>query len=104
MAQTILSNLRLDRHTIERVSLLVEMHQRANVRGGLDRRRGPTIHARGRRRHRRSLALSAADVTTRRPERKRAAAERVEALQLRVAEIRAQEDVAKIASPSTAMS
>ena len=31
MAQTILSNLRLDRHTIERVSLLVEMHQRANT-------------------------------------------------------------------------
>jgi poly(A) polymerase len=100
MAQTILSNLRLDRHTIERVSLLVEMHQRANTyeadwTDGAVRRfmreAGDAIDD--------LLALSAADVTTRRPERKRAAAERVEALQLRVAEIRAQEDVAKIASP-----
>ncbi len=100
MARTILTDLRLDRQTIEKVSLLVEMHQRANSyepdwTAGAVRRfmreAGDSIDD--------LLALSDADVTTRRPEKQRAAAERVRALQQRVATIRAQEDVAKIASP-----
>ena len=99
MAQTILSNLRLDRHTIERVSLLVEMHQRANSyeadwTDGAVRR----SHARGGRRHRRSagpLGRGRDDATAGAQAPPRSASRRCSS----GAEIRAQEDVAKIASP-----
>ncbi|MBA2450981.1 MAG: HD domain-containing protein [Chloroflexi bacterium] len=100
MTRKILDGLRLDRPTAERVCALVGMHQRANsydddwtdgavrrfVReagGGLED----------------LLALSRADVTSRRPERVRAAAERVDALEARIAELRAREDIEKLASP-----
>ena len=100
MTRKILAGLHLDRDTIDRVSLLVEMHGRANAyepdwTDGAVRRfmreAGDALDD--------LIALSAADVTSRRPERIRAAAQRVSALEGRVAEIRAREEVDKITSP-----
>ncbi len=100
MTRKILTRMRLDRQTIERASLLVGMHQRANAyepdwSDGAVRRfmreSGDGLDD--------LIALSAADVTSRRPDRIRAAARRVAALEARVARIRAAEDVAKITSP-----
>ncbi|HYU20635.1 MAG TPA: HD domain-containing protein [Chloroflexota bacterium] len=100
MAARILAGLHLDRRTIERVCTLVRMHQRANsydedwtdgaVRRFM-REAGPALED--------LLVLSRADVTTRRPEKMRAAARRVTALETRVAEIRAREDVERLSSP-----
>jgi poly(A) polymerase len=100
MARKILTGLRLDRQTIDRVATLVGMHQRANsydddwtdgaVRRFM-REAGDALED--------LLALSAADVTSRRPDRIRAAAKRVNDLQARIAEIRAREEVEKLASP-----
>jgi poly(A) polymerase len=100
MARAILSGLKLDRATIDRISTLVELHQRANsydpawtdgaVRRFM-REAGDALDD--------LLELSAADVTSRRPEKIRAADDRVRALEARIAEIRAREDVEKITSP-----
>ena len=100
MARKILTGLRLDRQTIDRVATLVGMHQRANsydddwtdgaVRRFM-REAGDALED--------LLALSAADVTSRRPDRIRAAAKRVRDLEARIAEIRAREEVEKLASP-----
>jgi poly(A) polymerase len=100
MAKRILTDLKLDRQTIERVSLLVGMHQRANAyepdwTDGAVRRfmreAGDILDD--------LLDLSAADVTSRRPEKVRAAAGRVAALRERIMAIRATEEVEKLSSP-----
>jgi poly(A) polymerase len=100
MAQRILKDLRLDRDTIERVGRLVGMHQRANAYeddwtdGGVRRfirEAGDILDD--------LLALSAADVTSRRPEKIRAGAARVEALRLRIDRLKAEEEVEKLSSP-----
>jgi poly(A) polymerase len=100
MTRRILADLKLDRTTIERVSQLVGLHQRANAyeadwTDGAVRRfireAGEGLDD--------LLDLSAADVTSRRPEKIRAGAARVAALRERIAEIRAQEDVEKLSSP-----
>jgi poly(A) polymerase len=100
MARRILSRLNMDRETIETVTLLVAMHLRANsydadwtdgaVRRFM-REAGESVD--------RLLVLSRADVTSQRPDKVRAAIRRVDELQHRIGEIRAQEDVAKITSP-----
>ena len=100
MSRKILTRLKFDRHTIERIVTLVGMHQRANAydadwTDGAVRRfmreAGDSLEE--------LLELSAADVTSRRPERIRRAAHRVTALQARIAEIRAREEVDALASP-----
>jgi poly(A) polymerase len=100
MARKILLNLRLDRDTIEQVSKLVAMHQRANAyeddwTDGAVRRfireAGDVLED--------LLDLSAADVTSRRQERRQAAGARVSALRARIEQIRAEEEVEKLASP-----
>jgi poly(A) polymerase len=100
MSRKILLGLKLDRDTIDRVSLLVGMHQRANAyeddwTDGAVRRfireAGEILED--------LLDLSAADVTSRRQERRQAADARVSALRARIEEIRAQEEVEKLASP-----
>jgi poly(A) polymerase len=100
MSQQILRDLKLDRATIERVAKLVAMHQRANAydddwTDGAVRRfireAGDVLDG--------LLELSAADVTSRRPDKRRAAAARVEALRDRIERIRAEEAVEKLSSP-----
>ena len=100
MSRRILTGLKLDRATIEKVSLLVGLHQRANAyeadwTDGAVRRfmreAGDVLDD--------LLDLSAADVTSRRPEKIRAGASRVAALRERIAELRATEEVEKLASP-----
>ena len=100
MSRKILHGLKLDRESIDRVALLVAMHQRANsyeedwtdgaVRRFI-REAGDALED--------LLDLSAADVTSRRQERRRAADARVSALRLRIEEILEQEQVEKLASP-----
>lgn len=100
MARRILLGLRYDRHTVDVVSKLVGMHLRANsyeddwtdgaVRRFM-REAGDQLEN--------LLALSRADVTSRRPEKVRAALRRVARLESRCAALRAQEDVAKLSSP-----
>jgi poly(A) polymerase len=100
MARKILLGLRLDRDTIEQVSKLVAMHQRANAYeddwtdGAVRRfiREADEVLED-------LLDLSAADVTSRRQDRRQAAGERVSALRARIEKIRAEEDVEKLASP-----
>jgi poly(A) polymerase len=100
MARKILQGLRLDRDTIERVGRLVAMHQRANAyeddwTDGAVRRfireAGEVLED--------LLDLSAADVTSRRQERIRAADARVTALRARIEQLRAEEEVEKLSSP-----
>ena len=100
MARRILSNLRYDRATIQKVARLVRMHQWINsydetwtdgaVRR-LMREAGDDLDD--------LVALSRADVTSRRPEKVKAAARRIAELEARIAHLRAQEDVAKLRSP-----
>ena len=100
MSRKILQGLRLDRETIEQVGKLVAMHQRANsyeedwtdgaVRRFI-REAGDVLED--------LLDLSAADVTSRRQERRRAADARVSALRERIERILAEEEVEKLASP-----
>jgi poly(A) polymerase len=100
MSRQILKQLKLDRETIDRVGRLVAMHQRANAYDD-DWTDGAV------RRFIREaddvlddlLELSAADVTSRRPDRRRAAAARVEALRDRIVRLRAEEEVEKLSSP-----
>lgn len=100
MARRILSQLRYDRDMIERTARLVAMHLRPNAyepdwTDGAVRRfmreAGDELAD--------LLALSRADVTSRRPEKRLAAARRVDELQARIDALRAQEDVAKLHSP-----
>ncbi|MCC7370834.1 MAG: HD domain-containing protein [Chloroflexi bacterium] len=100
MAKKILNGLRLDKETIECVSLLVAMHQRANAyeddwTDGAVRRfvreAGDVLED--------LLDLSAADVTSKRPERQRAASWRVSALRERIERLREEEEIEKLASP-----
>ena len=100
MTRRILTGLKLDRATIERVSQLVGLHQRANAyepdwTDGAVRR---FVREAGDVRDD-LLDLSAADVTSRRPEKIRAGASRVAALRERIAELRAHEEVEKLSSP-----
>lgn len=100
MTRRLLVNLRYDRDMIDRAAKLVGMHQRANsyesdwtdgaVRRFM-REVGEELWD--------LLALSRADVTSRRPEKRQAAARRVDELEVRIADIRAQEDVARLQSP-----
>jgi len=100
MSRKILQGLRLDRDTVEQVGKLVAMHQRANsyeddwtdgaVRRFI-REAGDVLED--------LLDLSAADVTSKRQERRRAADERVTALRERIERIRAEEEVEKLDSP-----
>ena len=100
MSRKILQGLKLDRDTIERVGKLVAMHQRANsyeddwtdgaVRRFI-REAGEVLED--------LLDLSAADVTSKRQERRRAADARVSALRERIERIRAEEEVEKLDSP-----
>ena len=100
MAQKILLGLKLDRQTIEHVSQLVAMHQRANgyeddwTDGAVRRfvrEAGDALED--------LLDLSAADVTSKRQERQRAASSRVSALRERIERLRAEEEIEKLASP-----
>jgi len=100
MTRKILLGLRLDRDTIKQVSKLVAMHQRANAyeddwTDGAVRRfireAGEVLED--------LLDLSAADVTSRRQDRRQAAEARVVALRARIEQIRAEEEVEKLASP-----
>ena len=100
MARKILHGLRLDRETIEQVGKLVAMHQRANAYeddwtdGAVRRfiREADDVLED-------LLDLSAADVTSRRQERRRAADARVSALRERIEQIKAEEEVEKLSSP-----
>jgi poly(A) polymerase len=100
MARKILLGLRLDRATVERVAKLVGMHQRANAYeddwtdGAVRRfiREADDVLED-------LLDLSAADVTSRRQERIRAADARVTALRARIERLRAEEEVEKLSSP-----
>ena len=100
MSRKILQALKLDRDTIEQVGKLVAMHQRANsyeddwTDGAVRRfiREADEVLED-------LLDLSAADVTSRRQERRRAADARVSALRERIERIRAEEEVEKLASP-----
>jgi len=100
MTHRILRQLRLDRQTIERVAKLVALHQRANsydddwADGAVRRFIREAGDARDD-----LIELSAADVTSRRPEKIQAAADRVDALKARIAQIRADEEVERLSSP-----
>ena len=100
MSRKILLDLKLDRETVERVSQLVAMHQRANgyeedwTDGAVRRfvrEAGEVLED--------LLDLSAADVTSKRQERQRAASSRVSALRERIERLRAEEEIEKLASP-----
>ncbi|MGE3269899.1 MAG: HDIG domain-containing metalloprotein [Chloroflexota bacterium] len=100
MARKILQGLRLDRQTIDQVALLVAMHQRANAyeedwTDGAVRRfvreAGDCLED--------LLDLSAADVTSKRQDRQRAAGARVSALRERIERLAAEAEIEKLASP-----
>jgi len=100
MSRMILQGLKLDRDSIERVGRLVAMHQRANAYeedwtdGAVRRfiREADDVLED-------LLDLSAADVTSKRQDRQRAADARVSALRARIEAIRAEEDVERLSSP-----
>lgn len=100
MTRRILATLHYERAMIERTANLVGMHQRANsydpdwtdgAMRRLMREAGEELED--------LLALSRADVTSRRPDKRLAASRRVDELEARIAAIRAQEDVARLQSP-----
>lgn len=100
MAREILTRLRLDGATIERVSLLVAEHGRANAY------ESDWTDAAVRRFMREAgdaladlLALSAADITSQRPGRLAAGVARVEELAARCRQIEAEADIARLTSP-----
>ncbi|HXI15816.1 MAG TPA: HDIG domain-containing protein [Chloroflexota bacterium] len=100
MARRILRSLHFDNRFIERVARLVQMHLRVNsydpdwtdsaVRR-LVREAAEELEP--------LVALSRADVTSYRTERRQAAAQRADAFEQRVAELQAQEDIAQLQSP-----
>ncbi len=100
MARRILSRLRLDRDTIERVSLIISLSGRINAYEGdwtdgavrrLVREAGDAVDE--------LLMLSRADVTSKREERVRAAERRVDELRARIEQLQAEEDIARIRPP-----
>ncbi len=100
MARRILSRLRLDRETIERVSLIISLSGRINAYEGdwtdgavrrVVREAGDTVDE--------LLMLSRADVTSKREERVRAAERRVDELRARIEQLQAEEDIARIRPP-----
>jgi poly(A) polymerase len=100
MATRILRRLKLDRPTIDRVARVVELSGRVNSyeedwTDGAVRRfvreAGDALDD--------LLDLSRADVTSRRPERVRAAEQRVDALRERCLRLQAEEDLAQIRPP-----
>jgi len=100
LARRILQRLKYDRATIDRVGLLVRLSGRINSYEGewtdgavrrLVREAGEALDD--------LLALSRSDVTSRRPERVRAAEARVDQLRERAERLQEEEDVARIRPP-----
>jgi poly(A) polymerase len=101
MARRILSDLHEPSELIERVGRLVGLHLRANAYEGVwtDSAVRRFVLDVGEDTVEDLLALSRADVTTGRIERRAAIARSVAELEQRILELRAQEDIARIASP-----
>jgi poly(A) polymerase len=101
MARRILSELREPSELIDRVGRLVGLHLRANSYEGVwtDSAVRRFVLEVGDDAVEDLLALSRADVTTGRIERRTAIARSVAELEQRILELRAQEDIARIASP-----
>ncbi len=100
MSRRILRDLNLSSQTIDQVGQLVAMHQRANAyeddwTDGAVRRfvreAGDVLED--------LLDLSAADVTSKRADRRRAAGDRVTALRERIERLREEEEIEKLSSP-----
>jgi poly(A) polymerase len=100
MARRILTRLRLDREMVERVGLIISLSGRINAYEGdwtdgavrrVVREAGDTVEE--------LLMLSRADVTSRREERVRAAEKRVDDLRVRIEQLQADEDIARIRPP-----
>ncbi len=101
MARRILGELHQPSEVIERVGRLVGLHLRANAYEGLwtDSAVRRFVLEVSDELIEDLLALSRADVTTGRVERRQAIARSVAELERRISELRAQEDIARIASP-----
>ncbi len=101
MARRILGDLHQPNELIERVSRLVGLHLRANAYDGswTDGAVRRFVREVGEDLLEDLLALSRADVTTGRAERRLAIAERVAELEQRILELSAQEDIARLDSP-----
>jgi poly(A) polymerase len=101
MARRILLDLREPQDTIERVGRLVGLHLRANAyeAGWTDGAVRRFVREVGDDLLEDLLALSRADVTSGRAERRTAIAQRVSQLEQRIRDLRAQEDIARLASP-----
>jgi len=101
MARRILGELHEPSELIERVGRLVGLHLRANAYAGVwtDSAVRRFVLEVGDELIEDLLALSRADVTTGRVERRQAIAHSVAELEKRILELRAQEDIARIASP-----
>jgi poly(A) polymerase len=100
MARRVLSRLKMDRQTVEKVIHLIGLHMRLNLYDEdwsdgavrrLIREAGDDLDE--------LLALSRADITSQRPERVSRARARADKFEARVREIEAQEHVEKLASP-----
>lgn len=100
MARRILTRLRFDRETIQRVARIIALSGRINAYKGewtdgavrrIVRDAGDALED--------LLLLSRADVTSRREERVRAAEQRIDELRARIEELRAKEDIARIKPP-----
>jgi len=101
MARRILAELHQPNELIDRVGRLVGLHLRANAYRGMwtDSAVRRFVLDVGDERIEDLLALSRADVTTGRVERRAAIAHSVAELEKRIQELRAQEDIAQLASP-----
>jgi poly(A) polymerase len=101
MARRIMSELHEPREIVDRVERLVGLHLRANAYEGVwtDSAVRRFVLDVGDELVDDLLALSRADVTTGRAERRAAIARSVAELERRIGELRAQEDIARIASP-----
>ncbi len=101
MARRILGELHQPSELIERVGRLVGLHLRANAYEGVwtDSAVRRFVLEVGDELIEDLIALSRADVTTGRVERRQAIARSVAELERRIQELRAQEDIARIASP-----
>ena len=101
MARRILSDLHQPAELIDRVDRLVGLHLRANAYAGewTDSAVRRIVREVGDELIEDLLALSRADVTTGRIERRQAIARSVAELERRIQELRQQEDIAKLSSP-----
>jgi poly(A) polymerase len=100
MARRILTRMRFDRETVERVGLIISLSGRINAYEGdwtdgavrrVVREAGDALDE--------LLMLSRSDVTSRREERVRAAERRVDDLRARIEQLQAEEDIARIRPP-----